>query len=110
MRVFPQDGATRPVKDRAIVVHSGGVKAGCGTINYLPSVRGYVMVFDKGGNEIEVAGSFAGLEETQPDDFASGGYHIHTGTSCGDASSVGGHYWCGSLLAMLSFFLSPLSL
>jgi len=96
------------VKDRAIVIHDpapSGTKIGCGTIS-LPqprsaeifaypgttnSVRGFVDV-SQTGSGIHLAYYFTGLEPNK-----EGGWHIHDGKTCIDASSVGGHYQLSSM-------------
>jgi hypothetical protein len=50
---------------------------------------GTVAVEDQPDGSIKVVYNMAGFE----DGAASGGLHIHTGTSCADAGAVGGHYW-----------------
>lgn len=54
------------------------------------SVAGKVVVrFDADNNDFTFKYRLRNLESN----VAGGGVHIHTGTSCEDATLVGGHYW-----------------
>jgi Cu/Zn superoxide dismutase len=94
------------VNGRAVVVHaSTGQRIACGVLqpacvmtavlDTYPgytgsiSVAGTVTVM-KTAKGIKLSSALSGLE-----DSATGGIHIHSGTSCSDAALVGGHYYSG---------------
>ena len=51
-------------------------------------VSGTACVQEKDGGGIVFSGDLAGLLPS-----SSGGFHIHSGSSCADRISQGGHYW-----------------
>eukprot|EP00941_MAST-03F_sp_MAST-3F-sp1_P006391 g6391.t1 len=55
-------------------------------------VSGTVAVFGSYKGNMRLALSLSGLEEG-----ISAGVHVHAGTTCSDASQVGGHFWDQSL-------------
>ena len=114
---FTLDGAY-PVAGRAVVIHAAdGTRIGCGvledavyasispypgytmmqsaTLGPYPgydgdlAVAGSVMVMQTDAG-IELTGTLGGLEAS-----ATGGFHIHSGTTCASADDVGGHYYEG---------------
>ena len=114
---FTLDGAY-PVAGRAVVIHAAdGTRIGCGvledavyasigpypgyammqsaTLGPYPgydgdlAVAGSVMVMQTDAG-IELTGTLSGLEAS-----ATGGFHIHSGTTCASADDVGGHYYEG---------------
>ncbi|KAH8054480.1 hypothetical protein JL722_8828 [Aureococcus anophagefferens] len=114
---FTLDGAY-PVAGRAVVIHAAdGTRIGCGvledavyasigpypgyammqsaTLGPYPgydgdlAVAGSVMVMQTDAG-IELTGTLGGLEAS-----ATGGFHIHSGTTCASADDVGGHYFEG---------------
>ena len=96
-----------PVAYRAVVAHlSTDVKVSCGLIGtpsaavamvgaypaytgILSNVTGTVVVQDSASG-ITMTGTLAGLEAN-----VVGGIHVHVGTTCETAESVGGHYYPG---------------
>jgi len=87
---------------RVVVVHNAaGGRVGCGccvaddspiTIDAYPgtnqTVTGTVTVVDNNDGTITLSAELSGL-----DNNATGGLHIHTGTSCAVADNVGGHLY-----------------
>lgn len=92
----------------AVVLHAAsGARIGCGVLEApfirppplkammgaypeveASTVEGWVKVKQNADGSIKMSYRLSGLEAE-----ATGGLHIHTGTSCDDADTVGGHYW-----------------
>ena len=53
-------------------------------------VTGVVVVSETDDDGITMMGTLTGLEAS-----VTGGYHIHSGTTCASADDVGGHYFEG---------------
>jgi len=108
------------VMGRAIVVHDHtGGRVGCGIIQALPaatadmsSYPGYSgdlhftgsVSVDQSGDNLLLSWHLCGLEAqlcaTPPEGVGNAcGIHIHSGSTCDDASGVGGHYYHGDLAA-----------
>ena len=49
-----------------------------------------MLKFSSVGSTLTVSGVLTGLEPS-----TSGGWHVHTGSSCTDAAGAGGHYFDG---------------
>merc|ERR550539_2304562 len=102
-------------KDHAVVVHaSDGSRVGCGVLQTsktrgcgatLTEKKLQACVTAYPGTNATVSGKIVVLVDTATDDLTYsyrmrgletsvvGGTHIHSGTTCDDASLVGGHYW-----------------
>lgn len=104
---FSLVGATQPVMGRVIVFHDlAGGRVGCGTIaahvgetvalgaypDYLGAApKGLLSVSDAtaaGGAAVRVRGVLTGLQPS-----ATGGWHVHDGYTCAEATGVGGHLY-----------------
>ena len=104
-------GEGLPVLGHALVVHSGSARVGCGVITpaygaasahigRYPQSGGDgpagVLFASNGRNrfsgaaEVQLWGVVSGLAKS-----ATGGWHVHVGTTCAEASAVGKHYYEG---------------
>jgi len=111
MHGFSLTGGSLAMLGRAFVVHnSAGARVGCGIIQDTTAeyaaiaaypgtagtstVSGTMIIEDEssgGVSGISLTGTLIGLEQS-----TDGGIHIHTGTTCSEASAVGGHFYTGS--------------
>lgn len=80
--------------NHVVVVHNAsGTRVACGQLLYVPNAEGYVKAYEKDG-KLVVAGWAQGV---QPINGETGGVHVHSGTTCDDASKVGGHFLIGDV-------------
>merc|ERR1711998_507533 len=93
---------------RTLVVHNeGGDRVACGvfgvTVEQIASLASYPgldsvstvagdLLVQADSSQLVITGSLTGLEAS-----VTGGLHIHSGTTCSDASAVGGHWWDSSV-------------
>merc|ERR1712166_232924 len=94
----------------AIVVHAGSKRIACGVcvptctatmapypgyagpVNLAGTVKATATGMDHFSSTIDLSYQLTGAEQS-----AQGGIHIHTGTTCADASLVSGHYFATAL-------------
>ena len=94
--------STNPVAGRAVVVHlANGTRAGCGLLepsvgaalelgaypDYAGAAPYGALVVSDTSSGLNIKGTVASLETN-----ATGGFHVHAGSTCKVADGVGGHY------------------